>query len=52
MNNENNMPRKTISMKKDESEKLDKLAENEHRSVSQQIVHMMEFYEKFKDKVE
>jgi len=50
MNNENEMPRKTISMKKEESDKLDELAENEHRSVSQQIVHMMEFYLQYRDK--
>jgi len=51
MNNENEMPRKTISMKKGESDKLDTLAENEHRSVSRQLIHMMDFYVKHKGKV-
>jgi len=51
MNNENEMPRKTISMKKEEGDQLDQLAEKEHRSVSQQIVHMMQFYVKYKDKI-
>ena len=51
MNEENPMPRKTISMKHEEIEKLDKISEKEHRSVSQQIVHMMEFYLKYKDKI-
>ena len=51
MNNENEMPRKTISMKSEESDTLDKIAKEEHRTVSQQIVHMMEFYLKYKDKV-
>ena len=48
MNTEIEMPRKTISMKKEESDELDKLSETEHRSVSQQIIHMMEFYIKNK----
>lgn len=51
MNDENDMPRKTISMNKQESDHLDALAKKEHRSVSQQIIHMMEFYIKNKDKV-
>jgi len=51
MNNENDMPRKTISMNKVEGERLDDLAEEEHRTVSKQIVHMLDFYLKFKDKV-
>ena len=38
------MPRKTISMTKEESNRLDKLSEKEHRTVSKQIVHMMEIY--------
>lgn len=51
MNDETNMPRKTISMSKQVNDELDKLAKGEHRSVSQQIVHMMEFYIENKDKV-
>lgn len=51
MNDENDMPRKTISMSKKESNQLDTLAKKEHRSVSQQIIHMMEFYIENKDKV-
>ena len=51
MNIENEMPRKTISINKKELELLDNLSKKEHRSASQQIVHMMEFYEKYKDKV-
>ena len=50
MNNDE-MPRKTISMSKVESDKLDKLSENEHRTVSKQIVHMMVCYMENKDKV-
>lgn len=51
MNNENEMPRKTISMGKKELDTLEKLSKNEHRSASQQIVHMMEFYINNKDKM-
>ena len=50
MNDENDMPRKTISMNKQESDQLDTMAKKEHRSVSKQIVHMMEFYIENKDK--
>ena len=44
-------PTKNISMNKQESDQLDVLAKKEHRSVSQQIIHMMEFYIENKDKV-
>jgi len=50
MNNESEMPRKTISMDKEELDQLDKISKTEHRTASQQIVHMMEFYIENKDK--
>ena len=40
-----------ISLPKEQRDKLKKLAENENRAISHQIVHMLEFYLKFKDKV-
>lgn len=51
MNNDDKMPRKTISMKKEKIDQLEQLAEKETRTVSQQIVHMLEFYLEYKDKV-
>jgi len=51
MNTDKEMPRKTISMGKKELDTLEDLSKKEHRSASQQIVHMMEFYLQYKDKV-
>jgi hypothetical protein len=50
--NKDTMPqeRTTISLSKEDKTKLEKLAKSEHRPVSQQIVHMMEFYIKNKEK--
>ncbi len=44
MNEDDKMPRRTISLNKKEDDMLKDLSEKEHRSCSQQIVHMMEFY--------
>jgi len=38
--------RTTISLHLDDIEQLKKLAKKEHRPISSQIVHMMEFYKK------
>jgi len=51
MNNDKEMPRKTISMDKKKLDTLEELSKKEHRSASQQIVHMMECYIENKDKV-
>ena len=45
------MPRMNISLTKEQMEKLKKLSKDEHRPYSNQIIHMMEFYIKNKDKV-
>lgn len=45
------MSRMNISLTKEQMEKLKKLSQEEHRPYSNQIVHMMEFYIKNKDKV-
>jgi hypothetical protein len=41
----------TFSLSKKDSKQLRDLAEEEHRAVSNQLVHMMEFYLKNKDKM-
>lgn len=38
--------RTTISLNVEEIEQLKKLAKKEHRPISSQIIHMMEFYKK------
>lgn len=43
--------RTTISLTKEDKKKLADLSKEEHRPISQQIVHMMEFYIENKDKV-
>ena len=40
-----------VSLSKEQKKKLTDLADMENRKYSQQIVHMMEFYLKYKDKV-
>ena len=40
-----------VSISKEQKKKLTDLAEVENRKYSQQIIHMMEFYLKYKDKV-
>ncbi len=45
------MPKMTISLSIEDEKRLKKLSKNEHRPYSNQIVHMMEFYIKYKDKV-
>lgn len=45
------MPNVTISLSKENKKTLDELASNENRKRSNQIIHMMEFYIKHKDKV-
>ena len=40
-----------ISLKKEQKKKLKNLAEKENRAINDQIVEMMEFYLKYKDKV-
>ena len=47
----NKMPNVTISLSKDDKEKLDDLANTENRKRSNQIVHMMELYLQYKDKL-
>ena len=44
------MPRMNISLTNKEMEKLKSISEREHRAYSDQVVHMMEFYIKYKDK--
>ena len=41
----------TLSMDKNIQEKLRDISKKERRSISQQVVFMMEFYIKFKDNV-
>ncbi len=41
---------RSISLDKEEVKKLKKLAKEEHRPYSSQIVHMMDFYIKNKEK--
>ena len=36
--------RTTISLRKEDKTRLEELSKKEHRPVSQQIIHMMEFY--------
>jgi len=45
------MPRMNISLTKEQMEKLKNLSQEEHRPYSNQIVHMLDFYLKYKDKV-
>lgn len=45
-----NMPRKNISMSEEDIQKLKKIAKEEHRPVSSQIKHMLEFYLENKNK--
>jgi len=45
-----NMPRMNISLSNDTMEKLRDLADKEHRPISKQIEHMMEFYIKNNEK--
>ena len=40
-----------LSLAKEEKKLIEKLAKEEHRKINQQIVHMTEFYVKYKDKV-
>jgi len=47
----NKMPNVTISLSKDDKEKLDDLANTENRKRSNQIVHMMELFLQYKDKL-
>jgi len=47
----NQMPRMNISLTKEQMKKLKDLSNEEHRPYSNQIIHMMEFYLKHKDKV-
>lgn len=52
MDNDSEMvvERTTISLTKEDKKKLEDLSKEEHRPMSQQIVHMMEFYMKYRDK--
>ena len=43
-----NMPNITLYMKKEYQDQLKQLAKKEHRSTSQQVIHMMEYYIKRK----
>jgi len=45
------MPNMTLSIDKESQEKLREIAKNERRSISQQVILMMEFYIENKDKV-
>ena len=47
----NKMPNVTINLSKDDKEKLDDLANTENRKRSNQIVHMMELFLQYKDKL-
>jgi len=40
-----------LSLTKEQKKNIQKLAKEENRKLSQQIVHMMEFYVRNKDKV-
>ena len=40
-----------LSLSKEDKKRIEKLAVEEHRKLNQQIVHMTEFYVKYKDKV-
>jgi hypothetical protein len=51
MNNEMVTEKLNVSLSKEQKKKLTNLADMENRKYSQQIVHMMEFYLKYKDKV-
>jgi hypothetical protein len=51
MNNEMVTEKLNVSLSKEQKKKLTDLADMENRKYSQQIVHMMEFYLKYKDKV-
>jgi len=52
-NMENNMvtEKLNLSLSKEDKKTIERLAEEEHRKLNQQIVHMTEFYIKYKDKV-
>jgi hypothetical protein len=43
-----NMPNITLYMKKEYQDRLKQIAEEEHRSTSQQVIHMLEYYIKNK----
>lgn len=43
--------RTTISLSKEDKKRLEATAKEERRPVSQQIIYMLEFYLKHKDKV-
>jgi hypothetical protein len=51
MNEEMVTEKLNLSLSKEHKKKIEDLAEEEHRKMNQQIVHMLEFYIKFKDKV-
>ena len=51
MNNDMVTDKLNVSLTKEQKKKLTDLADKENRKYSQQIIHMMEFYEKYKDKV-
>lgn len=40
-----------LSLAKEDKKQIEILAASEHRKINQQIVHMTEFYLKYKDKV-
>ncbi len=40
-----------LSLSKEEKNLIEKLANEEHRKLNQQIVHMTEFYLKYREKV-
>lgn len=42
-------PTQNISLTKEEKQRLKDLAEKEHRSISKQVIHMMDHYQKTKD---
>lgn len=47
----NKMVNVTLSMSKEKKKKLDEIAKQENRKRSNQVIHMMEFYLEYKDKV-
>ena len=51
MNSEMATTKLNISLKPEQKKKLVELAEKENRPLNDQIVHMMQFYEKYKDKI-
>ena len=40
-----------LSLSKEHKKRIEELAVEEHRKMNQQIVHMLEFYLKYRDKV-